>query len=141
MADNEVRCGSCGGVLNERSDLPLSNRVPCLRCGSMQRAFSVFVVENMETHESIGIKHKDKDGKTLAKMKSGDDFYHKKKEWRKLDQVIDYMKGRYRKTVRDRKTDKVLYFKDEPLEKHIGHGRDRKLSHRIKRRIKELFGL
>jgi len=41
MTTAVVRCGECGVGLDERTDLPFEDRVPCSECGSVARRFEL----------------------------------------------------------------------------------------------------
>ena len=139
MGDQEVRCGSCNILLEEKFGLLPEKRKPCPKCGSMMRALSINIVVTAKAHESLAFRHKDQVGKTLAEGKSGDEFYRKKGEWRTIERTIDHAKNWYKKIIRDAKTGKILYQQEEPLDQHLGHGSDRTFKNRLKRRYKRFI--
>jgi hypothetical protein len=53
---NVVKCGSCGGVLNERSDAPPEQREPCRSCGSTGRTFEVGLAVTLTVGSSVSAK-------------------------------------------------------------------------------------
>jgi len=139
MADQEVCCGGCNILLEEKFGLPLEERKPCQKCGSTKRLLSVNVSVTAVARTGVAFKHRDRAGKTLAEGKSGDEFYRKKGEWRKIERTIDHAKNWYKKTIRDAKTGKILYRQEEPLDKHIGHGSDKTFKNRLKHRYKRFI--
>ena len=121
-----VQCGSCGASLVEAVNLPAEQRKACPSCGSMARHFNVNVSDTLQFHESLGMKHKNAEGRTLAESVGGDDLHRKTGEWMRKERVIDHANDHYKEVVTDPETGEVVHQCEEPLSSHVGHGSDKK---------------
>ena len=126
QASQTVQCGACGALLAETLNLPAEQRKPCPSCGSTARHFSVNVSDTLHFRESLGVKHKNAAGKTLAESVAGDDLHRKSGKWMKKERVIDHANDHYKEVVTDPETGEVVHQCEEPLSSHVGHGSDKK---------------
>lgn len=51
--NQNVRCGNCGDVLTERTNIPDTDRVPCPTCGSLARQFDVIIEETLRVSSHL----------------------------------------------------------------------------------------
>lgn len=124
-ASQAVQCGACGAFVNEPANLPSNQRKGCPYCGSTTRHFNVNVSDTLHFHESLGMRHKNAAGKTLAESMSGDDLHRKTGKWMHKERVIDHASDRYKEVVTDPESGVVVHRCEEPLSSHVGHGSDR----------------
>jgi hypothetical protein len=123
-----VKCGSCGGLLDEDASTPIENRRSCPECGSKTRALSITVSGAITMHSKIGMKARHaKKGRPFLEQIVGDDLHHKTGRWMKLQRVIDRAKNWYCEIVQDLDTGEVFHQSEEPLTEHRGHGAARTL--------------
>jgi len=51
-----VRCGDCGAVLDERSNVPVERRKPCPSCGATSRKFEISLSATLKLVSSLGLE-------------------------------------------------------------------------------------
>jgi NAD-dependent SIR2 family protein deacetylase len=124
-----VRCGKCGQILDEPTNLSPERRRPCPSCGTVVRAISVVAGDTLTYHESLKLKLGDSTGKTLLESLGGEDLWRKAGKWMRKTRIFDHKNDRYREVVTDPETGEVVHECDEPLSQHRGHGSDKKRSH------------
>lgn len=122
MGDN-VTCGGCLRSLDEPPALPVEERKPCPRCGSLLRLKRVEVGGSITPHSMLAHKvrqpgHKD----PVYHGKSGSDFYRDTGTWRHVFRLFDHINNRYQERITDPETGAVLREVDELLTDHQGHG-------------------
>lgn len=119
-----VECGTCGHVLDERTDGDPAAREPCPGCGGRSRLVKVAVHDSVTLHSSIRLVHKGERpgvrGHRLLEVKSGD-TPSADGTWADVTQVVDRVNRRYRKRV-VKSDGAVVRDVDEPLEDHRGYG-------------------
>jgi hypothetical protein len=54
---NTIVCADCGAEVNGRDDTP-EQRMPCEKCGSTKRNYSVSISESVVARDGIGVKAK-----------------------------------------------------------------------------------
>jgi len=96
----EVFCGECQRPLDEASDLPSEQRLPCPACGSVRRLHKVGIHETVTMHESVRARSK-RPGKGgwLQDMRTGDDYSRMLEGWGQLERSVDREQGRYREFI------------------------------------------
>jgi hypothetical protein len=73
-------------------------------------------------------KRRDAEGRRIVlKFKTGDDLHHATGRWMKLDRTIDRERNQYDERIVDPVTGAVVHECHEPLDKHRGHGDDKKI--------------
>lgn len=117
------RCQDCGTKLAKKYLTNDGTRVPCPKCGSMRRAYSVHVHETVKVRTSVGYELK-RAGKNKFSVKatSGASFFRKTGDWHNLERVIDRENDKYKEKIVDEKSGEVLIDVEEPLSQHKGHG-------------------
>lgn len=97
---NVVRCGDCGRVLEERSDVAVHERRPCPDCGSSVRNTDAQLSETLTLHEKVRVKVK-RSGKGgwILDTTGGDDYTHDLEAWGKRELTNDREKGVYREVI------------------------------------------
>ena len=124
---SDVKCGSCGVPIDEPSNTPIEERVPCPACGSKIRRIEKALTENQPFHEQL--KHKAKHGgkgKPFIEGKSGDDLHKKSGKWMQREMTVNREKDQYKEVVTDPQTGEVIHHCEEPLSKHQYHGSAKK---------------
>jgi hypothetical protein len=56
----------------------------------------------------------------------GDDYYQKENKYTWMNRVIDRLHNWYSKIIKDKETGEIIHRCEEPLDKHIGHGSDKR---------------
>lgn len=82
----------------------------------------VHLSDSCEIRDSIKLKKKNKDNKIVSEHFSGYQSSHKYPEGVSKIRVIDRENNMYQEEVRIWGTNEVVYFKEEPLDQHQGHG-------------------
>ncbi len=133
MTEIKVICGDCGKELDERPDLPESERKPCPNCGSLKRTVVAEVEDKVELHDKLKVRAYPPNSKRWTQeVTSGDDLYKKTNEWNKLERNIDRTNSIYSEEIKN-KDDKVIKSVKEPLDQHRNHGSAKKNSKRGKK--------
>ncbi len=116
-------CAGCGAPIDEPASLPVSDRKPCLSCGSTIRHFSAHIHDSFTIYEKIGMKQK-RHGhkKPIYESVSGYDLHRASGQWNKLTREIDRENNRYREVIVNPETGETLRHCDELLTDHINHG-------------------
>jgi hypothetical protein len=97
---NVVRCGDCGRVLEERSDVDVHERRPCPDCGSSVRHIDVHVFETVTMHEKVGVKVKRPGNRGwILDTTGGDDYTRDLEAWGKRGLTMDGEKDLYREVI------------------------------------------
>jgi hypothetical protein len=123
----EAYCGECGQPLNESSENPLKERIPCPNCGSKKRNVRVSTFGSLTVHRQLRIKgRRPGEKKPFIEQVCGDAFQRKSGVWMKLRRIIDRARDWYFEEVVDPRTGKIIHRTEEPLSKHQGHGSARK---------------
>lgn len=87
---NIVRCGGCLTVLDERSDVPSEDRLPCSRCGSINRNVDIRVRETVEIHESVQVRQMASGkGGWIVNTSAGDNYTADLAAWGKRALTLD----------------------------------------------------
>lgn len=120
-----VRCGRCGQILDEPTNLQPEDRKPCPSCGSVVRAITVAASDTLSYHESLKLKSGDSTGKTLLESFGGDDLFRKTGKWMHKTRIFAHNNDRYEEVVVDPETVKINHEYKEPLSQHRGHGSDK----------------
>ncbi|WP_295103784.1 hypothetical protein [uncultured Candidatus Kuenenia sp.] len=118
-----VICEDCKET-REESIISL-NVSPCPNCGSKKIVVHVKIQEKVKPREKHKVKTMEKDGnrsKLAFEVVKGDDLHKKSGKWYNKERIIDKKNYRYKETVRDPETGKIIHHCEEPLNKHIGHG-------------------
>jgi hypothetical protein len=93
--------------------------------------------EPVELHEALKGKLSDprKTGKRKVRgeFRTGDDLHRQTNQWNKVDRDIDRENDRYRETITDGKTGKVIRSVDEPLSSHRGRGSAKKTNRGLRK--------
>jgi DNA-directed RNA polymerase subunit RPC12/RpoP len=122
-ATTTVKCAGCLTILDDRSDVPVSERRPCPSCGSRVRLFEDNVIETSELRDSMGMKARHgTTGRPFFEAKAGADLHRKSGKWMHRDLMIDHDNDRYVERVIDPATGAVVHECEEPLSQHGGHG-------------------
>ena len=97
---NEVRCGDCGRVLEQRSDVAAHERRPCPNCGSLVRNINVHLSETLTFHDTLRARTKrsGKGGWILDTM-SGDNYTRDLEAWGKRGLTMDKEKDLYHEVI------------------------------------------
>jgi hypothetical protein len=69
-------------------------------------------------------------GRPFREGKVGDDLHRESGHWYRLERIVDRDGDRYRETISDPRTGKVIRHLEEPLSEHIGHGAARRANRR-----------
>jgi hypothetical protein len=118
-----VKCGSCGQPLNERTDLPVEERRPCPSCGSVARAFAIELNADMGVHAQLGLKaHRQGKGRPFQEQIAGEDLHRGTGRWYQKRRVIDRENDRYVEHISDPATGEIIRDVDERLTEHRDHG-------------------
>jgi hypothetical protein len=123
-------CATCDTVLDEPSNLPVDERQPCPRCGSLSRSHRVELKDSVGFHESLRYIAKRPGFRSSGKSRpfvegfSGDHLSDDG-TWAKVIRVIDRLAKRYREhvTLADGTVTRDI---DEPLSDHFGRGSAKK---------------
>lgn len=123
MCQQKVKCGCCGMMLDELSDIAIEERKPCPNCGSLSRFFNVEISEHMTIREKIGMKLKSPgDRKPKFESVSGEDLHQKTGKWNKIERRIDRDNNKYMEKIVDPTTGEIIHLCDEPLTEHQNRG-------------------
>lgn len=92
------------------------------------KVIRIEVSDTIELREMVSGKHKKLGFKRpISEFKSGHDFHRDTKTWRLLERIIDRGKNWYKEIISDLKGN-IIHSKEGPLDKHIGHGCDKKIT-------------
>lgn len=81
---NVVRCGGCGLLLADRSDMAVEQRPPCPDCGSTIRSIEVQLSERLSIHESLRARTKTSSkGGWMLDTQGGDNYTRDLAAWGK----------------------------------------------------------
>ena len=125
MTENkkDVLCGKCKNVLDEEMGLPVDDRTPCPKCGSITRKFLKFLHGEITMKSQLKMKGRHAGGgKPFIERVTGDDLHRKSNKWMKLERTIDRENDKYHEVVTDPSTGEITHECKEPLSKHQGHG-------------------
>lgn len=96
----EMFCGDCMMPLDEPSNLPAEERVPCPQCGGSLRHVKVGIFETVSVHESIRVRTKTPGkGGYIVDARSGDDYTRLLEGWGKRELMMDRAQNRYREAI------------------------------------------
>lgn len=112
----EIYCKNCGQKLSEGD-------IVCPKCGIKKRDIALTFKEEIELHDQIQGKVKEKGIKRpVQEFKVGDDFHRKSGKWYHREMYIDRKGDFYKEFVKDKTTGEVVHKCEEPLSNHKGHG-------------------
>jgi hypothetical protein len=118
-----VRCGGCGELLDERTDVPVSDRTPCPCCGSRDRRTEVDVEASIPLRSSLTAKGRRSDARRpFLEQLSGADFSHRLGRWMDKFRRIDRDHDKYDEVVTDPETGDVVHETHERLSEHRRYG-------------------
>jgi hypothetical protein len=118
-----MQCGY-GHDLDDGWDPPDGPRRPCPTCGSTARRHAITVTANVQTHASVGLKHRRPGVKrplleTVSQLRS---LFRLTGRIHLIDRTIDRVRDRYRERIVDAETGEIIREVDEPLSRHQGRG-------------------
>jgi hypothetical protein len=128
---DSVACGGCGAPLSEATDTPVEKRVPCPKCGSTARHFSLHLVDEVKPLALVDVKKKSPGFRSKDKLRfhlqKGDQLNNATGRWVVKERIIDKEKtpAVYLESVIDGETGEVIHYDEEPLKDHLGHGSDK----------------
>ena len=126
-SDRSIECGECGFAGDEPVDIEASKRRSCPNCGSLRRHVRLSYIETLVIHEKTKLKARSPGGgKPRYEAIEGDDLNRKTGIWMRLHRVIDRANNWYHERIIDTQTNTVVHVSDESLDKHIGHGSDKR---------------
>ena len=121
MIDRRVNCDDSWRDIDDSDDD--LNRMIC-------PTINIFVVDEIQVREQIGLKVKDSRFTGKAKIRSeqliGDDLHRDSGKFYKKVRVIDRENDKYLEMVSDPETGEVIHHCEEPLRDHFGHGSAKK---------------
>ena len=120
---NAIQRQSCTGCGAAVSDMTPDKRVPCSRCGSFLRTYSVTLAATVVARPGVRLKAR-RAGirRPFLESKSVPDFWRKARKWMSLLRVIDRERNRYVERVSDPTSGEIVCECEEPLSQHRGHG-------------------
>lgn len=125
MTENKekILCGKCQNELDEDTGLPVNERIPCPKCGSISRKFHKSLHGKLTLKSKLKMKGRHAGGgNPFIEKITGDDLHRKSNKWMKLRRTIDRENDKYHEIVTDPSTGKIIHECKEPLSKHQGHG-------------------
>lgn len=125
--ENDTECKECGFQF-QRNTSEKNNTCP--QCGSNKIMFKLCLIETETEHELIKLKTKDDRFPSKKKMRKertiGESQRKTDGKWMDLERFIDKDNDKYKKTIVDPETNKVVYHCEEPLSEHINRGSAKK---------------
>ena len=121
--ENFQRCNNCSVIYDLPQDS--SETISCPSCGT-PLDLSITVEENLEVHEWI--QKRDRlagSRRPISEQRCGDEL-SSTGEWVYLQRIIDRKNNWYTEIVINKETDEVIRYCEEPLDRHTGHGSDKK---------------
>lgn len=119
---SRIRCGECGKLLVERSDLQPEERPPCPLCGSRARRFEIELCSRLHIRSGLRTRARHETGRWFVDQFAGSEYSVGRGRWmdklRRIDREADW----YEEVVTDPETGKILHETHEPLSRHRGHG-------------------
>jgi hypothetical protein len=122
-------CKGCGQPLDEATDLPVEERQPCGKCGSLSRHKAVSISGTVESKAMMYMRAKSPPGtkrglshrRAFVESWSGDSFHRDSGQWNRLQRLVDRANDRYFEQI-EGPDGTVLVHQDEPLSEHQDHG-------------------
>ena len=125
--ESAVKCGICGEELKEPTNLTVEKRIPCPKCGSLIRSYSVAIHDTIRLRDTIGMKaKKGGKGKPFIETTTGDDLHRKTGKWNYIERIVDRENNLYSEIITDPETGKIIHQCHERLSEHKGHGSAKK---------------
>jgi phage FluMu protein Com len=125
-----VRCATCGLELVEKENLPGHERMPCPKCGSLERAWVKVQLETVGIDDRHRMKQKGSErtssGRIGRELTQGDDYHKRSGVWNYLYRLIDRTNDWYHEKITDLRTGRTIRECKEPLSKHTERGSARK---------------
>ena len=118
-----IKCGNCGQVLDEWTNLKVGERKPCPTCGSASRRFGVAIEGTQSFKTKFGRKaRRGGKGRPFYEAVTGDDLHRKTGIWYYRDWIVDRARDWYKEVITDPRTGETIHKCEEPLSEHKGHG-------------------
>ena len=131
MVDDQTRCGNCSRILNEEHGLPSAHRLPCPKCGSIQRKY----IKKVTAEVKVDVRDLRVEG-IRAGMSKAKGWFKRFRRQRKAQSArggrigeverIFERSGDYSERVTMVDTGEVIHECKEPLAQHKGHGSDKR---------------
>ena len=122
-----VKCGKCGEELTEPTNLTIENRIPCPKCSSLSRAYSITIKETIHLRDKFGMKAKrGGKGKPFIETVTGEDLHRETGKLNNIERTFDRENNLYSETITDTDTGRIIHQCQEPLSEHKNHGSAKK---------------
>lgn len=124
-----VKCASCETELDEMVGLPIEDRSPCPKCGSLNRLYALSLKGEITPKSSLRARARRKGiRKWFKEIITGADWSYRLRRFVGKTRIIDREIDDYEEKVVDPITGKVIHRCKEPLSKHTEHGSTKKKS-------------
>jgi len=116
MTEKQIFCKECNQELNEKD-------INCPNCGSKYKHIMLHFEHTIDISHQLNIKAK-KEGikKPILELVQGDDLCKITNSINYKERSIDRGNNKYLEKVINKKTGKIIYICEEPLDQHINHG-------------------
>ena len=115
-----MTCSHCGVSISTSDEAN-----PCHACGSLDRAVVAADSGTIKSFEKVKGKGKRPGKRPHREFVTGDDLSTRTGRWNRLKRVIDRDGNLYSELVTDQ-AGNVIHYCEEPLDRHTGHGSDKK---------------
>jgi len=120
---SDVKCADCDSDLDELIGLPLEERLPCPKCGSMNRQYSKSLEGCLYLHSRRRIRgRRGGVGKWFIEIVTGTDWSIRFRKFMRKLRLIDREKDLYEEKVIDPETGMAIHHTKERLSNHTDHG-------------------
>ncbi len=121
--DGVMTCKACGIEIPAGVDGAVTT--PCPNCGG--NSYAISFTATVSTHVAMDAKaRRPGEKKPFREIRAGDSLTQRTGEWNDHSRDIDRDNNRYQERVVEKRTGEVLHEADEPLDRHVGHGDDKK---------------